>query len=81
MTAIGVARMWHEPGFTHRPRSGSRGAGRLLTCKENTRAGDGNRTRIASLEGYLLAYLGRTLSLTPVTRKYNISSAPRRLFG
>jgi hypothetical protein len=32
-------------------RSGSRGAGRLLTCEGNTRAGDGNRTRIASLEG------------------------------
>ena len=51
LPAIGVARMWHERGATHRSRSRSGGAERLLTCEGNTRAGDGNRTRIASLEG------------------------------
>jgi hypothetical protein len=33
-------------------RPGSGGAGRLLTCEGSTRAGDGNRTRMTSLEGW-----------------------------
>ena len=32
--------------------SGSGGAGRRLTCEGSKRAGDGNRTRMTSLEGW-----------------------------